>query len=56
MKNYFTSGFEKYRHKHCYILAVTLALTISMFWSVKYLGLIGAVLTAANKHSHPTRH
>ena len=50
MKNYFTSGFEKYGHKHYYILAVTLALTISMFWSVKYLGLIGAVLPAANKH------
>ena len=30
MKNHFTSGFEKYRHKHYYILA---ALTVSMFWS-----------------------
>ena len=33
MKNHFTSGLEKYRHKHYYILAVPLALTVSMFWS-----------------------
>ena len=44
MKNYFTSGFEKYRHKHYYILAAPLGLTISMFCLIRHLDFNSTVI------------